>query len=255
MYCIQKIIVFTFTVHSIKSEVWSDLSKIYLHKYRIFSILDQENTTEMKTAVIYSRVSSVGERQNTDRQISDMIAYAEGKGYKVVQVYSEKISGGKKNTERIVLQECLEYARANNALILISELSRVGRQIWEVLETVKNCIDSNVNMYFHKENFSLFDENGKVLPTTAIYISCLGFCAEMERENIAYRLNSGRELAKANGVKIGRKVGSVKSKEKKAEEYASVIRSLKKGKSIRDTAKICDVSISTVQRVKREFAL
>ena len=85
-------------MHSIKSEVWSDLSKIYLHKYRIFSILDQENTTEMKTAVIYSRVSSVGERQNTDRQISDMIAYAEGKGYKVVQVYSEKISGGKKNT-------------------------------------------------------------------------------------------------------------------------------------------------------------
>ena len=41
---------------------------------------------------------------------------------------------------------------------------------------------------------------------------------------------------------------------KKAEEYAPVIRSLKKGKSIRDTAKLCDVSISTVQRVKREFA-
>ena len=115
----------------------------------------------MKKAVIYSRVSSVGERQNTDRQISDMTAYAESNGYDIVQVYSEKISGGKKNAERVVLQECLEYARANKALILISELSRVGRQIWEVLETVKNCIDSNVNMYFHKENFSLFDENGK----------------------------------------------------------------------------------------------
>ena len=249
-------IVFTFAVHSIKSEVWSDLSKIYLHKSRIFSILDQENTTKHEeSSNLYSRVSSVGERQNTDKQISDMTAYAESNGYDVVQVYSEKISGGKKNAERVVLQECLEYARANKALILVSELSRVGRQIWEVLETVKNCIDSNVNMYFHKENFSLFDEKGKVLATTAIYISCLGFCAEMERENIAYRLNSGRDLAKANGVKMGRKVGSVKSKEKKAEEYAPVIRSLKKGKSIRDTAKLCDVSISTVQRVKREFAL
>ena len=41
----------------------------------------------------------------------------------------------------------------------------------------------------------------------------------------------------------------------KAEEYTHVIRSLKKGKSIRDTAKLCDVSISTVQRVKREFVL
>ena len=209
----------------------------------------------MKTAVIYSRVSSVGERQSTDRQISVMTAYAESKGYEVVKVYSEKISGGKKNTERLVLQECLEYARANNALILVSELSRVGRQIWEVLETVKNCIDSNVNMYFDKENFSLFDENCKVLPTTAIYISCLGFCAEIERENIAYRLNSGRALAIERGVKMGRKVGSVKSKEQKSEEYANVIRHLKKGQSIRNTAKLCGVSVSTVQRVKKEFGL
>ncbi len=110
-------------------------------------------------------------------------------------------------------------------------------------------------MYFHKENFSLFDEKGKVIATTAIYISCIGFCAEMKRENIAYRLNSGRTLAIERGVKMGRKIGSVKSKVKKAEEYASVIRSLKKGKSIRDTAKLCDVSISTVQRVKRVFVL
>ena len=209
----------------------------------------------MKKAVICSRVSSVGERQKTDRQISDMTAYAESNGYDVVQEYSEKISGGKKNAERVVLQECLEYARANKALILVSELSRVGRQIWEVLETVKNCIDSNVNLYFHKENFSLFDENGKVMPTTAIYISCLGFCAEMERENIAYRLNSGRALAIERGVKMGRKVGSVKSKEQKSEEYANVISHLKKGQSIRNTAKLCGVSVSTVQRVKIEFGL
>ena len=53
--------------------------------------------------------------------------------------------------------------------------------------------------------------------------------AEIERDNIKYRLNSGRELAKAKGVKMGRKVGSVKSKEQKSEEYANVIRHLKKG--------------------------
>lgn len=209
----------------------------------------------MKRAIIYSRVSSIGERQNTDRQISDMTAYAESNEYEVIKVYSEKISGGKKNTERVILQECLEYARANKALILVSELSRVGRQIWEVLETVKFCIDCNINMYFHKENFSLFDENGKVLPTTAIYISCLGFCAEIERENISYRLNSGRALAIERGVKMGRKKGSIKTKEQKSEEYANVIRSLRKGNSLRDTAKICNVSLSTVQRVKREFCL
>ena len=54
---------------------------------------------------------------------------------------------------------------------------------------------------------------------------------------------------------MGRKVGSVKSKEQKQEEYSKVIRSLKAGKSVRDTAVICSVSVSTVQRVKKEFAI
>ena len=85
--------------------------------------------------------------------------------------------------------------------------------------------------------------------------SALGVCAQMERENIAYRLNSGRKLAIEKGVKMGRKVGSVKTKEQKQEEYAKVIRALRAGKSVRDTAAICGVSVSTVQRVKKEFAI
>jgi DNA invertase Pin-like site-specific DNA recombinase len=68
-------------------------------------------------------------------------------------------------------------------------------------------------------------------------------------------LNSGRELAKHKGVKMGRKVGSVKSMEQKQQEYAKVIRCLKAGKSIRDTAKICEISVSTCQRVKKDFGL
>ena len=54
---------------------------------------------------------------------------------------------------------------------------------------------------------------------------------------------------------MGRKVGSVKSKEQKSEEYANVIRHLKKGQSIRNTATLCGVSVSSVQRIKKEFNL
>ena len=86
-------------------------------------------------------------------------------------------------------------------------------------------------------------------------VSVLGVCAQMERENIAFRLNSGLAKYIADGGKLGRKVGSVKTKEQKQEEYARVIRSLKQGKLIRDTAVLCDVSVSTVFRVKREFGL
>jgi DNA invertase Pin-like site-specific DNA recombinase len=86
-------------------------------------------------------------------------------------------------------------------------------------------------------------------------VSVLGVCAQLERENLLFRLNSGKARFVANGGRLGRKVGSVKSKEQKQEEYGKVIRSLKAGKSIRDTAAICGVSLSTVQRVKKEFAI
>ena len=54
---------------------------------------------------------------------------------------------------------------------------------------------------------------------------------------------------------MGRKIGSVKSKSQKEAEYQSVIKALKKGQSVRNMAKLCDVSASTVQRVKKEFGL
>ena len=108
-------------------------------------------------------------------------------------------------------------------------------------------------MYFQKENLTLFGHDGKVSGITAIYVSCLGFCAEMERSNIQYRLNQGRELAKAKGVKMGRRKGSVKSHEAKAVQYAGLIRLLRKGQSLRNAAKLCGVSLSTAQRIKKEF--
>jgi transposase len=54
---------------------------------------------------------------------------------------------------------------------------------------------------------------------------------------------------------MGRKVGSTKSREQKEQEYAKVIKLLRKGESMRNVAKLCDVSLSSVQRVKKEFGL
>jgi DNA invertase Pin-like site-specific DNA recombinase len=174
----------------------------------------------------------------------------------VVEIFEEHISGAVKNEERPVLCECLDYC-ITNAIdsLLISELSRLGRNVDEVLANVKRCKDNSLNIYFQKENISIFQADGSKNPFLNIFISVLGTCAEMERENIAFRLNSGRAKYIADGGKLGRKVGSVKTKERKQEEYSKVIRSLKAGKSIRDTAAICSVSISTVQRVKKEFAI
>ena len=215
-----------------------------------------EDFLTMATAVIYARVSSTGERQSTSRQVADLTNYASLNGLEIVEVYEEHISGAKRNEERAVLTECIDYAIANSVdVVLFSELSRCGRAVWEVLDTIRTLKDNGINAYFQKEGLSLFSADGKENPYLAVMVSVLGVCAQMERENITYRLNSGRAKYIADGGKLGRRVGSVKSKERKQEEYGKVIRSLKQGKSIRDTAAICSASISTVQRVKKEFAI
>ena len=210
----------------------------------------------MKKAVIYARVSSVGERQSTARQVADLTQYATTNGMAVAEIFEEHISGAVKNEERPVLCECLDYCIANGIhTLLISELSRLGRNVDEVLANVKRCKDNNLNIYFQKENTSIFQADGSKNPFLNIFISVLGTCAEMEREAIKFRLDSGLKRYREQGGKVGRKVGSIKTKEKKQEEYAKVLRCLKQGKSIRDTSVLCGVSVSTVFRVKREFGV
>ena len=202
---------------------------------------------------IYARVSSIGDRQSTERQVKNLTDYAASNQYEVKGIYEEHISGAKTNKERKVLTDCLTSAKENGIdWILFSEMSRCGRAIWEVLETIKFCADNSINIYFQKEGLTLF-RDGKVDSIMAIYISCLGFCAEKERENIYFRLSQGRELAMSKGVKMGRKKGSTKSREQKEQEYAKVIRLLRKGESMRNVAKLCEVSLSSVQRIKKEF--
>ena len=210
----------------------------------------------MKSAVIYCRVSSVGDRQNTERQVADLTKYADGNGYEVIKTFEEHISGAIKNEDRAVLCECLNFCIDNKIdTLLISELSRLGRNVDEVLANVKFCKDNHLNIYFQKENLSLFNADGTRNPFLTIFISVLGTCAELERENLKFRLNSGLRRHIENGGRIGRKLGSTKSREKKQEEYAKVIKLLRSGQSVRNTAKLCEVGISTVQRVKKEFAI
>ena len=79
----------------------------------------------------------------------------------------------------------------------------------------------------------------------------LSTCAQLERDNISFRLQSGRKQYIEKGGKLGRKVGSVKTEEQIRTEYRDVISLLRKGYSIRDVAKLSGKGVSTVQRVKR----
>ena len=207
-------------------------------------------------AVIYARVSSVGDRQNTDRQISDLLNYVEYQKLKLSKVFEEHISGAKKNSERPILQQAIEFCKSNGiSILLVSELSRLGRNAFEVLATVKDLIDSGINLYMQKEQLTLLDAEGKPTMFAPIMIATLSTCAQLERENIKFRLNSGRKLYIEKGGRLGRKIGSVKTTEQKREEYRDIISYLKRGYSVRNVAKLSGKGISTVQRIKTVFAL
>lgn len=213
-------------------------------------------------AVIYARVSSTGDRQSTERQVLDLTDYANRNSMTICKTFEEKISGAKRNSERAVLTECIEYAISNRVdVILFSELSRCGRAVWEVLDTIRTLKDNVINAYFQKEGLSLFQEDNTENVYLAIMISVLSSASQIERENLIFRLKSGRKvyvdknLAATGKSGLGRKVGYRKPVETKKEEYKEVLKLLRAGYPIRKVAKLTDVSESTVKRLKKEFAI
>ena len=218
-------------------------------------------TTDIRAA-IYARVSSTGDRQSTERQVIDLTDYARKNGMTICNTFEEHISGAKRNEERAVLTECIEYAISNQVdVVLFSELSRCGRAVWEVLDTIRTLKDNGINAYFQKEGLSLFSEDGTENIYLSVMLSVLCVCSQMERENIHYRLQSGRKvfidknIAATGKSGLGRKVGYRKPATKKMEEYKEVLKLLKAGYPIRKVAKLTDTSESTVKRLKREFGI
>jgi DNA invertase Pin-like site-specific DNA recombinase len=205
----------------------------------------------MNNAVIYARVSSIGDRQDTTRQVDNLTTYAHNNALNVVKTFEEHVSGAKGVDERPVLAECLQFCIDNHIdCLLLSELSRLGRNVWNVLDNIKWCRDHHLNVFFQKESLTIYDADGQESKLLPIMVSVLGMVAETERENIKFRLNSGRERAKANGVKMGRPVGATKSDEQLLKDHAKVVALLKQGVAIRVVAQSLNVSTTTDQKVK-----
>ena len=223
-----------------------------------------------KNAVIYARVSSIGNRQNTDRQVADLTAYAVKNGYSVVNIFTEHVSGAKETKDRQTLSDCLTFIedQANEvSILLVSELSRLGRNVDDVTKNVIAFKEKHINVYFQKEGFQLFDDNGEVNPFTNIFVAVLGTCAQIERDNIKVRLNSGLAQYRANGGRVGRKEGYQKPKEDYLAQYPELIQKLKERKnhldngirdkddSVRSIAQHFGVNVSTVQTIRGIFEL
>ena len=219
-------------------------------------VLNVKRSRDMnKTVCLYCRVSSENcERQSTTRQVADLKKFCDVNGYAIKGIYEEHISGAKKNEQRKVLMDCLNYCVTNHIKILaVHELSRLGRSTLQVLKSLEMLHEAKVSVYIHNLGLYTLMEDGSVNPIASIICTVMSELGSIERSQIVYRLQSGRALYKANGGKFGNE-GYRKPREKKAEEYKDVISYLRKGYSIRITAKLTGRGMSTVQRVKKAFA-
>lgn len=209
---------------------------------------------QTRSAVIYARVSSENDRQDTTRQITDLQFYASRENIIIEKIFQEYISGVKKIEERAVLQECLDYCCNNHIqFLLLSEISRLGRSTLQVLRSLERLHEAQVSVFIQNLGIYSLQADGTVNPLASIIITVLAEFSNIERSNIQYRLNSGRKQYVANGGKLGRKVGYRKTDDEMKEQYKNAIALLKKGYSVRAVAKLEGLSHTTVQKLKNKF--
>jgi len=207
-----------------------------------------------KRTIIYARVSS--KRQSTDRQIKDLSAFADSKGYLITQIITEKVSSYKvpirKRPELLELLDCINNKDCD--MVLVTELSRLGRSGKDI-DTIVNALrDNKVNLYIQNQGISLLDNKGKVNTHAMLLISMIKEISQIESETLSERIKSGQRAAREKGVKIGRPTGQT-PKEEYLRKHKAIVKEIRNGMSIVKTSKICGVSENTVKRVrKRMFA-
>jgi DNA invertase Pin-like site-specific DNA recombinase len=208
-----------------------------------------ESISRKVPVAILVRVST--NRQETDRQISDLTQYATQKGYNVVEICCETVSGRADETERQGLARARELAISGAVKkVLVHEISRLARKSSIVHEFVEALEECGVSLYWHAQGFETLLENGKRNPSAAIMLAILAETARSEIETLVERIKSGLAEARRKGRALGRPKGSSMQPAAFLERHRDVVRQLRSGQSVRNCAKITGKGNSTVQRVK-----
>lgn len=206
----------------------------------------------MKKVVIFARVSSTNGTQDYERQINDLRTLASANNWVVEAIFAEKVSGAKKNIERIELMNMISYINSHNInKVLITELSRLGRDTLQVLQTIEILNQNRVSVFIQNYNIETLTPKGEINPMSQFLITILAEVARMERKTIRERVASGYQNFLNNGGKVGRKMGYTKSDEAMREEYGEEIRLLKRGYSLRNTSKLTGTSINTLRKLTK----
>jgi DNA invertase Pin-like site-specific DNA recombinase len=200
--------------------------------------------------VIYARVST--QKQDLERQIEELTRYALSNDFEVVGVYSEKLSGSiseRQEFERMI--ELIETKKIQIDKILVWEFTRLGRSTIGTLQNINRIKRAGVSIFTLKEGMNIDPKNPNAM--SDFMITILTGIAELEKEQIVYRLQSGREHAKKNGAIFGRKEGTTKAIEE-TKSFAEISRLLRQKMRVTHIAKITGVARNTIYKIKEHIA-
>lgn len=189
----------------------------------------------------YIRVSS--DKQTVENQRFEINNFCQRESLNIDGWIEETISGTKAYNKR-QLGVLLKRIKKDD-LIVCAELSRLGRNLFMIMEILNICMTKEAKVWTIKDNYRLGDDiQSKVLAFA------FGLSAEIERNLISQRTKEALARKKAEGVILGRPKGRKNSPEKyKLSGKETLIQELKNaGISKRKIAKICKVDRNTLDR-------
>ena len=207
----------------------------------------------MEKVVILARVST--DKQDYERQVNELTDYCRKMDWEVEKVFTNKVSGAKKNEEREEIQELISYVNSNQIRrVVCLEISRMGRNTLEALKVIQILNEHKVSLYVKNYNLETLDSEGKVNPVASLICTILLEVAAMERLTIKERMASGRdqyiEKCRREGIKMGRPSTYRKSDEEYKKQYQREILLIRKGLSLANISAITGTSINTIRKIK-----
>ena len=185
----------------------------------------------------YIRVSS--DKQTVDNQRFEISNFCQYQNLSIDDWIEETISGTKNYTKR-QLGRLLKKVGKDD-IIICSELSRLGRNLFMIMEILNICMAKECRVWTIKDNYRLGDDiQSKVLAFA------FGLSAEIERNLISQRTKEALARKKVEGIVLGRRKGSKNKKHKLDNKEMLIKKSLERGISKTDLAHKLKVSRNTL---------
>jgi DNA invertase Pin-like site-specific DNA recombinase len=196
----------------------------------------------MKRAVLYLRVSTVD--QTTANQERELREVAGRMGCEIVKVYKDHgISGAKGREGRPAFDAlCRDASKRQFDVVMAWSVDRLGRSLQDLIGFLSELHALRIDLFLHQQGLDTTTPGGKAM------FQMMGVFAEFERSMIQERVRAGLARAKDEGKQLGRPRIAPDVEQR-------ILAALKAGKSIRKTAEHFGVDPSTVQRIKRPFAV